>query len=379
MTDRQPLTPPECDLRDFRSMMIDIPRLRGSEFDATPDDAAWRAGLNLWMTAFHSVPAAALDDNEGSLCKAAGLGRDLKTWRKVRVAAMRGFVLCTDGRWYHETVAEVALEAWLGKLAQQMSSGAGNAKRWGGSFDPDQIRASIRVSAALLSGLNPASKALQKASRYISGSDPGGNENLSRQDAQTVPSGSQVEGKGKGEEKEQDSDSRGERPSLAGYELEENPDFLEFFQAFPKKEGVKSAAKAYAAARGNGTTHVDLLGGAMRYATYIKATKQEMRFVMMAKTWIAEEGWKDQYGVLGEAAPAIKIDPSWGEERVAKWKAALGGTIFDAWFANAEIVDSCDPPLLRFPRPFQKNWVANHYTRQVRNLLGGEFQLGVRT
>ena len=91
MTDRAPLTPANCELRDFRRMFIDIPRLSGSEFDATPSDAAWRAGFNLWMTAWHSVPAASLDDHEASLCKAAGLGRDLRTWRQVREDAMRGY------------------------------------------------------------------------------------------------------------------------------------------------------------------------------------------------------------------------------------------------------------------------------------------------
>src|SRR4051794_28113345 len=102
-----PLTPADCDLRDFSRMMLDIRRLRASGFDAIADDAAWRAGLNLWMSAFHDVPAASLEDNEAGLCKAAGLGRDLETWACVKADAMRGWVLCSDGRWYHGTLAEI--------------------------------------------------------------------------------------------------------------------------------------------------------------------------------------------------------------------------------------------------------------------------------
>lgn len=201
MTDaRAPLTPADCDLRDFHRMMIDIPRLRGSSFDASPDDAAWRAGLNLWMTAFHSVPAASLDDDEGTLCKASGLGRDLRTFRKVRAAAMRGWILCSDGRWYHEVVAEMALEAWLGKLGQRLSSGAGNAKRHGTTFDPEPVRAAIEIAAGLLAELNPASKSLPKVSRHISQQTPDGKKISSRRDAKSVPMGSLVEETETGEE-----------------------------------------------------------------------------------------------------------------------------------------------------------------------------------
>lgn len=157
-----PLTPPDCDLQDFPRMMVDIPRLRGSDFDATLDDGAWRAGVNLWLSAWHQVPAASLPDDDVALTKAAGLGRDVRTWRKLRAEALRGWQLCDDGRLYHETVAELALEAWLEKLSQRLSSGAGNAARWGAEFDPEPIKAEIGATAKLLERLNPKSKALSK-------------------------------------------------------------------------------------------------------------------------------------------------------------------------------------------------------------------------
>lgn len=157
-------------------MMIDIPRLRGSAFDATPDNAVWRAGVNLWLTAWHSVPAASLDDDEAALAKAAGLGRDVRGWRKIAAGVLRSWIRCTDGRLYHPTVAEMALEAWLSKLAQRLSSGAGNAKRYGHDFDPSPIDAEINDTAERLRRINPGSKALPKLSRRRPVGSPSGSQ-----------------------------------------------------------------------------------------------------------------------------------------------------------------------------------------------------------
>lgn len=191
-----PFVPADCDLRDFPRMMIDIPRLRASAFDATPDDGAWRAAMNLWMSSWHGDPAASLDADDASLCKAAGLGRDLRTWSEVKVAALRGWTLCVDGRLYHATVAEFALEAWLEKLGQRLSSGAGNAKRWKTVFDPEPVKAAIADAANRLRALNPTSRALQKASRHVAAGTVTGGGRESRRDAAAIPSGSQGEGTG---------------------------------------------------------------------------------------------------------------------------------------------------------------------------------------
>lgn len=217
MSDRRPLTPPDCDLTDFQRMMIDIPRLRGSDFDATLNDAAWRAGLNLWMSSWHQVPAASLSDDDVTLTKAAGLGRDIRSWRKVKAEALRGWVKCDDGLLYHPVVAEYALEAWLEKLLQALSSGAGNARRWGGTFDPAPVEAEIDRAAEMLRALNPKSKAIAKLqrrkSRPTSEGDPTGTP-------ETVPVGSQgkEEGKEEGIKKEAADDSASARFSDLGRE-----------------------------------------------------------------------------------------------------------------------------------------------------------------
>lgn len=114
-----PMTPADCDLRDFPFMPLDIARLFNSEFHARANDAEWRAGLTLWLKSFHQVPAGSVPDDDVSLTRLAELGRDVKTWRKVKEVALYGWVRCNDGRLYHPVVVEKVREAWDGKRAQR--------------------------------------------------------------------------------------------------------------------------------------------------------------------------------------------------------------------------------------------------------------------
>lgn len=124
-----PLTPPECDLQDFPFMPLHVARLRDSDLAAEEaPEACWYAVL-LWAAAWHQIPAGSLPDNDAVLTKLIGLGRDVKTFRKHKVGAMRGFVLCDDGRLYHPIVAEQALTAWQSKLQQRWRTECARVKK----------------------------------------------------------------------------------------------------------------------------------------------------------------------------------------------------------------------------------------------------------
>jgi hypothetical protein len=113
-----PLTPIDCDLRDFPFMPLDVTRLRDSDLASLESpEACWIAVL-LWCASWHQIPAASLPDDEKVLAKLAGFGRITKEFLKVRDGALRGWVKCSDGRLYHPIVAEKALTAWNSKLAQ---------------------------------------------------------------------------------------------------------------------------------------------------------------------------------------------------------------------------------------------------------------------
>lgn len=131
-----PPVPAEADLRDFPFMPLDINRLFGSAFHARANDAEWRAGVSLWLKSYHQVPAGSLPEDDIELCRLAELGRDLRTWRKVKGMALYGWSKHADGRLYHATVTEKAAEAWRRKEMQRERSKKGNAKRWGANAGP---------------------------------------------------------------------------------------------------------------------------------------------------------------------------------------------------------------------------------------------------
>ncbi|MCP4620585.1 MAG: DUF1376 domain-containing protein [Bradyrhizobium sp.] len=116
MTDLpDPLTGADCDLQDFPFMPLQVARLRDSDLAATEEpEACWYAVL-LWAASWHQVPAASLPDDDLVLTRMCGLGRDIKTFRKYRGGALRGFVKCSDGRLYHPVVAEQANRSWSEK------------------------------------------------------------------------------------------------------------------------------------------------------------------------------------------------------------------------------------------------------------------------
>lgn len=118
MTLPDPLTPPDCDLRNFPYMPLFVERIVNSE-TVNGDPSAAQAALLLWCRAWHEKPAASVPDDDVALARMAGYGRDVRKWRRVREkGALRGFVLCSDGRLYHPLVAEAALNAWGDKQGQ---------------------------------------------------------------------------------------------------------------------------------------------------------------------------------------------------------------------------------------------------------------------
>ena len=128
-----PLTPPDCDLRDFAFMPLEIRRVLTSAtwVLGTPKEKV--AALTLWCESWHQVPAASLPDDDKMLSHLSGAGT---AWRKVREHVLRGWVRCSDGRLYHPVVAEKALESWEKKQAQRERSRRANAARWASHEHP---------------------------------------------------------------------------------------------------------------------------------------------------------------------------------------------------------------------------------------------------
>lgn len=109
----EPLTPPDCDLRDFPYMPLDVGRLRDSDLAGHENPEVFRTSVISWCVAWHQLPAASLPDDDAKLARLFGLGRDIEGWQSIREAGgLYGWVKCGDGRLYHPIVAEKAVEAW---------------------------------------------------------------------------------------------------------------------------------------------------------------------------------------------------------------------------------------------------------------------------
>jgi hypothetical protein len=115
VTDSQlpaPLVPPEIDLRGLGYMPLWGNHLFGSDFNASCNADEWRAGLTLWWAAWNQQPAGSLPDNDWALCRHADLGKDLRTWKRIKRNALSGFIKCSDGRLYHKFLCKQVLIAW---------------------------------------------------------------------------------------------------------------------------------------------------------------------------------------------------------------------------------------------------------------------------
>ncbi|CAN7449561.1 YdaU family protein [Acidovorax sp. LjRoot66] len=164
-----PMTPGNCDLQDFPFMPLHVARLRDSDLAAEEDpEACWYAVL-LWSASWHQLPAGSLPDNDVVLAKLLGLGRDIKTFRKHKGGAMRGWVKCSDERLYHPVVAEQVLAAWDSKLHQRHRT-FGAAVRKHNERNPNDKRDTPSFDAWIAAGC-PATPSIHvtQQSRVTSG------------------------------------------------------------------------------------------------------------------------------------------------------------------------------------------------------------------
>lgn len=106
-----PPVPADADLRHFPCVSINAADLRNSDMAIEGDPADNWFCIILMMAAWHQLPAGSLPDDDAKLAYLAGMGRDLRGWKKRRKGALRGWVLCSDGRLYHPMLVEAVQEA----------------------------------------------------------------------------------------------------------------------------------------------------------------------------------------------------------------------------------------------------------------------------
>ena len=109
-----PPVPADADLNHFDDMPLEVRRLRDSGIAGDPNAEVFRCAVLLWCASWHQLPAGSLPRDDAELCRLVGLGRDLKTWRKIRTGVLRGWRPFADGRLYHPVVSEKVMAGWNG-------------------------------------------------------------------------------------------------------------------------------------------------------------------------------------------------------------------------------------------------------------------------
>lgn len=113
-----PMVAADVDLRGYQFMPLYGDRLMASETWIAASAEGKLAALRLWWHAYaKEVPAGSLPDNDQLLANYAGYGVAVKAWKKIKAEAMRGWVLCADGRLYHSFISDLVADAWQMKQA----------------------------------------------------------------------------------------------------------------------------------------------------------------------------------------------------------------------------------------------------------------------
>ena len=125
-----PPIPTNTDVRDLDGFMLNVERLMASELVALSSHEEIAAALFLWCRAWKQMPAASLPDDEQVIAAFAKL--PLQRFRKLRAKVMRGFVKCSDGRWYHSVLAAEAFSAFMRKRSfhKKREGDAERLRKW---------------------------------------------------------------------------------------------------------------------------------------------------------------------------------------------------------------------------------------------------------
>lgn len=102
-----PMSTQDCDLRGLEWMPLDVLNLLDSTLFLESTGDEFKAAMALICKSWRQVPAGSLPASDNALATLS-MARD---WTSVRTMALRNWVLCSDGRYYHPIVSAKAMEA----------------------------------------------------------------------------------------------------------------------------------------------------------------------------------------------------------------------------------------------------------------------------
>ncbi len=321
-----PLVPGEIDLRDFPFMPLDVVRLRDSRLAAISSGDEFMAWIILACASWHQRPAGSLPNDDVELSRLAGFGRAVREWMKVREGALHGWVLCSDGRFYHPVIAEKALEAWAEKYAYRerrakriASAKAAAAARWDseprcdedcdddaeGTPDASQSDAN-RIPIASQSDANRNAEGMRDAMPKGTGTGTGtgivGKELVGNTESEIEDPALNVRVPQRGTNALRVSVSNG---------VDLDVEFEEWWAGVWRKRDKGHARKAYVSIRRKGkATRDELFAGRDAYKRQAPA---DPTYQCYPATWLNGERWKDE------------AEPTGDERAEATFQRLMGG------------------------------------------------------
>lgn len=274
-----PLTPPDCDLRSFPSLMLDAQRLRDSTLAATATGDGFRCAVLLWCAAWLQVPAASLPDDKIELARLAGYGRDtasfLTDWQN---GGARGWIRCSDGRLYHPVLAEKARDAWARRKSHSDRGRRGNQVRWGSHSDAPAIAEGSHSDRVVTDDGSHSDR------RAIASRSQRKKEEKEGKDSAAPLRSAEVSSQSPA------ADLLGDpgKPRRSYAKTTADAGFDEFWQCYPRKDGKGAARKAWAKAIAKAAP-AQILAGLDRYSF-----AAEHRFRPMPATWLNDERWTSE-------------------------------------------------------------------------------------
>jgi hypothetical protein len=253
-------------------MPLDVNRMFNSDFYVLSSGDEFKAGLSLWGKAFLQMPAGSLPDDDRLLAHLSGAGT---AWKRVKEVALRGWIKCSDGRLYHRTVAEKAIEAWKARLERRARTEAARA---------------ARLAARADSGTEPPPSVTEPVTHPVTDNvTPIATRVATTSVTDTVTGSKGTEGKGtEGKIRKKEEETPPTPPSRGACSADAEREFDGFWDAYPRKVGKGAARRAYAVARKKADP--GLILGALAGAVF----SGEARYIPHPATWLNQERWEDE-------------------------------------------------------------------------------------
>lgn len=274
------------DVRCLPYMPLHIERLRRSKAwlrcKRRPDLAFYL--MNLWMRAWHEVPAGSIEADDDVLADAAMCSPD--EWERIKNDVLNGWEE-REGRWHHHVVTELAADGMEKVEASRRRTEAARHAR-------QQNRSASVASSVTENVADHVADDVTETKEKKKGREDYSDADAS--DARIMQS--QVMSPAEMQPPNGGMTSAGGMPS-------DGLPFARFWQRYPHKVGKQDAEKAFKSAiRRSGVTLEIMLAGLDRYIR----TKPPDRPWCNPGTWLRQGRWDDEPGP--DPAPRGPIPPA---------------------------------------------------------------------